>query len=130
MADWSFVSQGWLGNPQPPSQPDGQPPEMETQEVSHTSFVLIRHTQMAIPFSKPGFLKGPEFYSRSFSFSNANKKHVVNETKQTNAPKGVSASADVVTFCTGQPCQGSTLAKLVLWKSKLGGSPTPSPAVH
>lgn len=118
MADWGFASQGWLGNPQPPSQPDGRPPEMETQEVSHTSFVLLRRTQMAISFSKPGFLKGPEFYSRSFNFSNANKKRVVNETKQTDAPKGVSASADVVTFHTGQ------LARAPPWQNWSYGSPS------
>lgn len=75
---------------------------------------------MALPSNKPGFLKGPDFYSCLFILKNTNKKHVVNKTKQTSLEElffveGQSTSVDVVTFCTGQDsCQGSTLEKLVL----------------
>lgn len=80
------------------------------KKCSHTSFMLLRHTQMAIPFKKPGFQR-PDFYSCSFVylfFCNANKKKCMLSTKPNRHPKedlffvqGQPTSADVDTFCSG-----------------------------
>lgn len=125
MAAWSSASQGWLGSPQPPPQPDGQLPEMEAQEMFPQQLHASRAHTNGIPFKKPCFL-GPDFYSCSLTFFLKCKQNACCQQDQIGIPERTSALGKVgrlllLPSAQPVPCQASTLEKLVLWKEAQPG---------
>lgn len=103
------------------------------KKCSHTSFMLLRHTQMAIPLKKPGSLR-PDFYSCSFIyfFEMQTKKNACCQQDQTDIPRRTSSLFKVsgllltwIPSAQASTLPGSTLEKPVPWKHTLGGSLTP-----
>lgn len=133
MAAWSAASQGWLGRPRPPSQPNGQLPEMEAQETRPRQLHASKAHTNGRP-SQEAWFPGTRLLLLFIFFFFEMQTKCILSTRLNRHPKGdlvfvqgQSTSVDVVNLPHRPvPCQGSTLEKLVLWKHKLGGSLTPS----